>query len=446
MGFEEIINQNWHYWSTGLLEHYQNPDSIPIKTYERMKSTDETVKFGLKFITLTALSMLGEYSHKEQKIQDFIRENFEKMRGNLYFGLKEILSGLWAGYSVTEICYGIRDGRIVLDQLQTLHPDTITFDIEKDGPNKNNLKSVIQYLGQSNEVSLEPANKRIVYTYDKQFGNIYGSSILKGAYKNWFIKDEILKYWSKAMSKYASPIPIIKALGLDASIVIDGKTMTKREYYKQALEQFDTGKGFTIEKDSEEIQLESTVRYLSTDFLQFIEYLNKMILRAILLPSLVGDNDKVGSYSLGKKHFDIFLLAGEDILTDLTETLLEQIIRPLIELNFGVKDDYGEWPVEEINDEDLKALSETFLNAVNTGYVSPENIEDMNHMRTKTGFNEVKEGEISFPTPQLLRTQPDLQGQPEDTDIPDQDQEKQKPSQKAKKSNLKEVLIDKVEI
>ena len=64
-----------------LLGWFQRPDNIGLETYERMVQTDETIAAGLEFVTLAAVSRLGEYVNEDRPdIQDFIRENFETMQ------------------------------------------------------------------------------------------------------------------------------------------------------------------------------------------------------------------------------------------------------------------------------------------------------------------------------------------------------------------------------
>jgi hypothetical protein len=64
-----------------LMGWLQRPDNIGLETYERMVQTDETIAAGLEFVTLAAVSRLGEYVNEDRPdIQDFIRENFETMQ------------------------------------------------------------------------------------------------------------------------------------------------------------------------------------------------------------------------------------------------------------------------------------------------------------------------------------------------------------------------------
>lgn len=58
-----------------------------------------------------------------------------------------------------------------------------------------------------------PLNKVILYTHNGKFGNPYGTSRLKRCYKNWKIKDVILKAWALTCERYGSPYTIAKTTG-----------------------------------------------------------------------------------------------------------------------------------------------------------------------------------------------------------------------------------------
>lgn len=384
----DIINDNAYYWMRGLMFYFQNPDNIPLATYEKMLLTDDTVSNGLGFLILAAMAQMGEFTHENKKIQKFVRDNFEKMRGNLCMKIKEILTSLWAGFSVTEICWKYEDGKYWVYDLQTLNPATVIFDLEQDdGINKNCVKAVWQYKDFTREKKFDNPSKFIVHTCNKRFGNPYGNSMLKSAYKNWYIKDEMFKLWAKAMSRHASPWTFVTTNDLHVNVDIDGVEMTNREYLSMMLNQMYEGNIF-ISDDQTTMEIKQQQTAISDDFLKIIDYCNKMIYRSLLMPPLVGDNGKAGSYALGKKHFDSFIMAAKDIMAEIIECLLEQLVRWMIVFNFRNYDNLGEWSVNEIGKDDLEMLSAVYEKLTDTGYISPADIEDRTKVRREFGFSE----------------------------------------------------------
>jgi phage gp29-like protein len=123
-----------------------------------------------------------------------------------------------------------------------------------------------------------------------------------------------------------------------------------------------------------------------------------MIYRCLFLPSLMGSGEQGGSYSLGQVHFEMFQTAVAWQARVMAENELEQLWRPLIEWNFGVQESYGTLPLVDITTpEEKKAMAETFLNCVNTGFVDPAS--DADWMREQLGFPSIEDagGEGRWP-------------------------------------------------
>lgn len=86
------------------------PRDEALGRYRRMVQTDATVAACLEFVTMSALSRLGEYQHEDPKIREFVRMNFELLDGSFVDLCRELLSCLWAGFSVAEIVTEMRGG------------------------------------------------------------------------------------------------------------------------------------------------------------------------------------------------------------------------------------------------------------------------------------------------------------------------------------------------
>ncbi len=116
------------------------------------------------------------------------------------------------------------------------------------------------------------------------------------------------------------------------------------------------------------------------------------------MPADPGDADGVGAR------------AGQVVLT---EALLEQLIRPLIELNFGPQDAWGYFKTAPLEPEDLKLWSDIFTGLANVGFISAEHPPDRNAVRQKFGLDPIEEGTPWPPTPALpaaAAPPPDLSG------------------------------------
>lgn len=371
-----------------------NPDAALVLEYERMLNTDETVSASFHFLTLCVISFLGEYNHPDEKIAAFVHNCFESMDGSLPLACEDILSAVWAGYSATEIIWKAVTGNIMLDYLATYHPYSVTFHVNDRGRlTKVRQTSILAALGLD-----IPSEKCIVFSYRKRFNNYYGTSGFKPVRKNWLLKDAFLKMWARALDKYGTPI--LSAVVPDGTIQ-DPETDTEISqlaYATKLLENLQNGTALAFSaKESgtggqggQLPRIEAIVTGgtgVGDAFDRAISYLNKMISRGLLIPSLVFDEGaRSGSLALGTSHFYGFLLMVRALYTQLKEVLLDQFISRLIEYNFGPQKDWGDFQEKPPSAEELKLFSEIFRNLVNSGLIDPAIEEDFRHARNIMGL------------------------------------------------------------
>lgn len=397
---EMPVNNQWYYWLRNQVDAFYRPDNISIDTYEKMLLTDETVFSSTEFLTMSVLARLGDYNHPDSEIQEFVRRNLTEMEGSFPAAVGEILTALPFGFSITEHLYslGRSDSRIWLGGLQTLHPSTITFDLWRDGPRKNKLKTIHQFWRLTNQVDI-PVRKAIVYAHNGRYGNVYGWSRLRGAYAPWFIKQTILKAWGLCCERYGAPYTIART-DATGNITVGGVVKGVIDYLGEVLDSLASSGSLVVDKNTE-VEIAYAPRGFGADFEGLVSYCNKMINRALGLPSLISDHGNTGSYSLGQQHWKLFTLVLEKILYELIEVLIEQLIRPLIEMNFGPQvDGYGDFAVESFEEEDQKMLAELHEILARAGVIDLSNLDDLNQAREAHGFppREQEDIEPSLPT------------------------------------------------
>ncbi|WCK55421.1 DUF935 family protein [Aneurinibacillus sp. Ricciae_BoGa-3] len=371
-----------------------NPDDVSVFEYERMLDTDETIAVGIQFLISSVLMKLGEYQNESNpKIANFVNECFESMKGNLHTAVEEMLSALWAGYSGTEIIWKPDGNRIVIEKLATYHPYTVYIKVDPMTGEYQGFSQWRRYAGSPVDI---PPEKAILYTYNKRFGNHYGKSILKPLRKNWLLKDPILKMWARALDRFGTPLI---ALYLPDELADDpdnpGHQVTQMELGERILRNLQNGTGITLRSDPNNASKAEAVTNVGSGvgdaFEKAVQYFNKMILRGMLVPALVFDEgQRSGSYALGQSHFGIFNLGVTGIYGGVTETLIEQLIKPLVDYNFGPQKNYGQFVENEIESEDMKLLVDGFLSLTNGGYLDPQIQEDFDEVRMKMGLPQRK--------------------------------------------------------
>lgn len=364
-----------------------NTDQVPIAEYERMLETDETVATGIQFLTLSILLKLGEYTHDNPKITDFVRENFESMQGSIYAACEEIMTGLWAGYSGSELIWKPSGSKIMLDEIVTYHPRTVLMKVDRETGKFQGIKQWRWFAGEPVDIPIE---KTVLFTYNRKFGNYYGKSIFKPIRKNWLLKDPILKMWGRALDRFGTPI--MAALVPDEEIDDPdnpGQKISQLAWALRMLENIQSGTGLAFLTGNKDDGTETKVTNLTNGgsgvgeaFEKAVRYLNKMLFRGLLVPALMADDGSgKGSFALGQAHFAVFDMTISSIFKGLREVLLEQVVRRLIEYNFGKQSNYGTFTEVKLAQEDRNVLSQCFSNLTNSGYLTPQNQADMDAVR-----------------------------------------------------------------
>ena len=331
-----------------------NPDQFGIDVWDKML-TDGQVKSGLDMIKLSVTSRgytITGTSDESRQYADFLTDMFRYLQGNLEDNIIEMLTALEYGYSVTEKVIEQREGKYVLKKLKTLNPNTITLKTNKFG----DLEYARQRIGLK-DIKI-PSDKVILYSHDKRFGNPYGRSILRTTYKHWFIKDKIYKFANIAYERYGTPL--LYGQVQDANDVGKMDNILKRINAMSSL-------SISKNDDIKAIQLQSA------DFIGYIEHHDRKIMESLLVnPQLLGNSrGQSGSYAQSEVQMGIFLKRLESIQREVKSLVEEQIIRPLIDINFPNVKEYPTFNFKPLMDDDIQKLATVFVQMIQAGIVAP---------------------------------------------------------------------------
>jgi len=388
------VNNSFWQWTRSGLNYYFNPDTIGVNVYEEMVTSDESCYAAMEFLTLATLAKFGPYRHQDPAIQDWVNESIANMDTPWLDVLKEQMTAFWAGHSAGEIIAEYDGQWVRPKQVQGLHPGTITYDLWLDGPLKNRLRAVRQWRFGAFQSYL-PAEKAIVFTHGKRWGNVYGQSRLRSCWRSWFLKAKMLAAWALTLERYGSPHAVAKTSG-GYQTIVDPETGAETpvlEFMNKLLQNLAVG-GSVATTDDISIELFQAKQSVGSDFGGFIDYLDMMIMRGALIPSLVGQHGSSGSYALGRNHYDLFVLMLEEAAAQINNVNIQQFVKPLIDLNFGPQKSYGVFSIEDFKQDDEKILAEAFLDLVNSGVVKPGLAKDLNALRERVGFSPLSQEEI----------------------------------------------------
>lgn len=375
----------------GLLE---NPDNIPLSTYERMYDTDETVKAGVEFLALGIATALGSYSNPNKRAQRFVDDMFSPADGarvSLGQILDELCHAFVFGFAIGENVYAFRDGRITLDTVTFLKQPTVEFFLNRDqgspdygeptGVRQNGVNSG----GSMNQPTIDMA-KCMHYAHGSRNGNPYGRSRLKAAFGAWYPKTAITQDWGKALQRVGAPTPVGFHDDPDMPVIDqDGNETTAGDVMLNVLDSAQNSSSIVLKTGQKLDLLEPKVAF-GEAFKLHEDQQNKKILRALLQPALLHEPTDIGSFALGSKHFEMYLRATRREAAAFQRVLLRQLIAPLLRWNFGPNVPIGSFVAQELDEEELKLWAEILYSLTQSGYFSPRHQADLDFARAKMGL------------------------------------------------------------
>ena len=331
-----------------------NPEEFSLEIFEKML-LDGQVRAAVEMIKLSAtakgFTVTGE-DEETRKYADFILENFESIEGNLEDDIREIITAIVYGYSCTEKVFEYKDGAIRLKKLKTLHPRQVAIKTDRFG----NILYVEQRIG-SKTIKI-PREKVLWYAYDKDFGNLYGKSNLRPIYKHWITKDRLYRFANIAYERYGTPLLI--GTTTDANDV--GK-MNKILKNINSMSSLSISGGDKVD----------AIQMTNADFIGYIEHHDRKIMEGLLVPPmLLGlSRGQSGSYALSGNQLDIFMIRLESIQRNIKALIEEEIIRPLIDLNFPNAKKYPSFQFKPMADKDITKLASVMNMMITSGVVAP---------------------------------------------------------------------------
>lgn len=406
------------YYYGGKFNYFNPSDLVRVKglkIFTEMRKDDQ-IKAAMGFKKLAVLSSGWKVCPPEGKEEDdeptrFVAHCLRNMKGDLVEDIREILTAMEYGYSVSEKIYapiefGEFTGKIGLQRIKTKSPDTFEFKVDMYG----NLIGLTQNVGSLNNVPM-PVDKFVIYSFDSEFGNPYGRSELEAAYRAYWCKDNAYKWMLMFLERHGIP-PIM--LMISKSI-----TESDQNRIRTILKNLQSGTVAVLPRvDKDDLQFEKLDLSDALDrvFQPAIQMYNGDIARALLMPSLIGvtDDNSQGSYARSNVHFDSLMMIVDRIRTcDIQKRVMnEQVIPYLVDLNYPTVSEYPTFEFEKIQDSTRFELLKIWKEMVSVKSVTSGD-EDEKHIRMQLGFP------LDIPIPDEKRSLPSnspFQPKPKDPD------------------------------
>lgn len=267
--------------------------------------------------------------------------------------LEQMLDAMRQGFKLGEIV--TKDGRIegrrawVIDDVLVRNSRFFAFDVDPSGRIRRD--GVLEYIDQSPDgggiqgywnpqsTARHAAEKFVRWAYcpiDSNAYSLYGRSDFLSVYRPYFLKDVDLKGWGETLDTFRSPIPI--------GVARKGLTDAQRADFLAQIQRATQVHGMVIPAEylPDEVDLDKALRFHEVEgkadqFATQAEYLDKCILRGLLVGQLVAESGSEGrgSYALGKQHTQIFLKVMDHIGKSLGRAIGDTLFKPMLRWNLG---------------------------------------------------------------------------------------------------------------
>ena len=340
-----------------------------LAVYREMETDDQVAScLGLlKFARLASGTDITPASGDEvdKRAHEMTERAFAMLKGSSITRLlMDGLDALNIGFSVQEKVWAepIQGGDFAGMQFyRTFRPlpqETITFkrddhgDIEPDGVWQAKARQMVAPGLDPGFFNHHPADRFVIWSWKRRWDNPLGMSILRPAHCWYEFKKFTLKHWANYTERYGLPRGLLP--------------MPKGATPEQMAEAADVGRRYRSDmfvafKEGSRPEFTEPMTTATMNFEANVSASNKGIAHACFLPSTILDNTEGGSYALAKAQKSTF----EWVLDNLGELLIdemmeEQVIRPLIDHNFGPDVDCPTFKFRDYSQPDRESIARMY--------------------------------------------------------------------------------------
>jgi len=285
------------------------------------------------------------------KVAEFVEEVLAGIP-NFANILTELLDAPPHGLSIAEIIWQTDGSQVYIEDIKPRPPEWFLFNPTtqvQNGP----LQLKQNIWDQSGQPVDEALHKFIVFTFRPRHGNRRGRPLLRRLFWMSWIKRQTLKFWLKYAEKGPGTVAVRYRAGTDETEQQNALTAAEDIASKVAVA---FPEGFELVEP-----LLRAARAVPPAIFQELvkEVCDAAIAKIILGQTLTsqGSEGGRGSLALGNVHQDVRLEIVAADARDLMTVINDQIIRPLIDFNFGPETAAPKWVIQVNDPGDLNARS-----------------------------------------------------------------------------------------
>jgi len=274
--------------------------------------------------------------------------------------LRHALLMLVYGHMYFEQVYRVDDDgrRARLRKLAPRMPKTIEkIDVAEDG----GLVSVSQWGTMAGPRARPmPVNRLVGYVHEREAGNWVGRSLLRAGYKNWLIKDRLLRVQAQTIERNGMGIPVYEAAEKEKSLDKGQEIATSWRSGEAAGAAIPNGAKIRL------VGVEGDL----PDANPAIRYHDEQIAKGVLAHFLTLGT-QTGSWALGATFADFFTLSLQALAQAVADTASQHIVEDLVDVNFGVDEPAPKIVFDEIGSRQT-ATAAALKMLVDAGILRPD--------------------------------------------------------------------------
>lgn len=399
-GYQATPLQGWSYFIDEAIE--TNPELVwpkNLDVYDKMRREDAQVTSVIRACTLPLRSAkwVIDPGQAKQEVVDLVagdlgldvkgRQSVLPLRTRGRFSwaehLRLALLELVYGHSFFEQVYRIEGSTAHLAKLAWRPPRTISkIEVAADG----GLIAIEQNPLAAGGAPRITVDRLVAYVNEREGGNWLGQSLLRSAYKNWLLKDRVLRAQSLGIERNGLGIPVYKG----APAPDDATLEQIEEWQKSELES-----GLALAKNlragetagasianGADLSLLSVMGKLP-DTGGPVQYHDEQIARAVLAHFL-NLGTQTGSWALGSTFANFFTDSLNAVAKHIADVTQQHVIEDLVDLNFGESEPAPRLVVDPIGSEQ-SATAEAIGLLVEKGIITPDEPLEV-YMRDQYGL------------------------------------------------------------
>ena len=334
-----------------------------------MRRSDGTTSAAMRIVKLPLISAdmvvkPASEDDADKKAADVVYHNLMQIGWKQF--LKEALLMLDFGFSLFEKVYDVipyDEG----DYIGIMYAESRKQTTILKWQMENGEPGVTQTNPNGGENISIPREALILFTNDQEGNNYEGRSLLRAAYKHWYIKESLYKIDAMGHEK--------QGLGVPKLTVPSDANEADKEKARQIVKNMRANEASYVElPEGFELEFMDMKSSSTRDPIPSINHHTTQIMKSVLAQFIeLGSNtSNSGSNALSTDHSALFMKSETALAAQIAEVLEEQFIPDIMNFNFPNLKEYPTIEFSNLADTDLTALANNIQKMFASHAITPD--------------------------------------------------------------------------